>query len=85
MREDAAQQEYSLRELFNDLRYVSRYGIAWRAMPNVMKKSTAIKATNDPGLSFNLPDRPGSDHSPERGPSRNSLLLSNPGIPVAVC
>ena len=34
MREDAAQREHSLRELFNGLRYVVRYGIAWRAMPN---------------------------------------------------
>ena len=28
------QQEYALRELFNALRYVIRYGIAWRAMPD---------------------------------------------------
>lgn len=34
MREDAVQREHSLRELFNGLRYVVRYGIAWRAMPN---------------------------------------------------
>jgi transposase len=34
MREDAPQREYPLRELFNALRYVVRYGIAWRAMPN---------------------------------------------------
>ncbi len=34
MREDAMQREHSLRELFNGLRYVVRYGIAWRAMPN---------------------------------------------------
>ena len=34
MREDATQREHSLRELFNGLRYVVRYGIAWRAMPN---------------------------------------------------
>src|ERR1700749_1139359 len=31
MREDASQREHSLRELFNGLRYVIRYGIAWRA------------------------------------------------------
>lgn len=30
MREDAMQREHSLRELFNGLRYVVRYGIAWR-------------------------------------------------------
>lgn len=34
MREDASQREHPLRELFNGLRYVIRYGIAWRAMPN---------------------------------------------------
>jgi transposase len=33
MREDASQREHPLRELFNGLRYVIRYGIAWRAMP----------------------------------------------------
>ena len=34
MKEDAPQRAYPLRELFNALRYVIRYGIAWRAMPN---------------------------------------------------
>jgi transposase len=34
MREDASQREHSLRELFNGLRYVIRYGIAWRARPH---------------------------------------------------
>jgi transposase len=34
MREDASQRDHPLRELFNGLRYVIRYGIAWRAMPN---------------------------------------------------
>ena len=37
MREDAMQREHSLRELFNGLRYVVRYGIAWRAMPNDLR------------------------------------------------
>ncbi len=32
--ESAPQRQHSLRELFNGLRYVLRYGIAWRAMPN---------------------------------------------------
>ena len=32
--ETAPQRQHSLRELFNGLRYVIRYGIAWRAMPN---------------------------------------------------
>jgi transposase len=34
MKEDAPQHEYPLRELFNALRYLVRYGIASRAMPN---------------------------------------------------
>src|SRR5271155_5136927 len=34
MTETAPQRDHSLRELFNALRYVIRYGIAWRAMPN---------------------------------------------------
>ena len=34
MTESAPQRQHSLRELFNGLRYVIRYGIAWRAMPN---------------------------------------------------
>src|SRR5271167_638207 len=34
MTEAAPQREHSLRELFNALRYVIRYGIVWRAMPN---------------------------------------------------
>jgi transposase len=34
MNEDAPQREHPLRELFNGLRYLIRYGIAWRAMPN---------------------------------------------------
>jgi transposase len=34
LREDAPQRTYSLREVFNGLRYLVRYGVAWRAMPN---------------------------------------------------
>ena len=32
--EDAGQREHPLREVFNGLRYLVRYGVAWRAMPN---------------------------------------------------
>jgi transposase len=32
--EDARQREHPLREAFNALRYVVRYGVAWRAMPH---------------------------------------------------
>ena len=42
MREDAAQREHLLRELFNGLRYVIRYGIAWRAMPNDLPPWSAV-------------------------------------------
>ena len=34
MREDAAQREHPLREVFNGLRYAVRAGEAWRMMPN---------------------------------------------------
>lgn len=34
MTEAAPQRDHSMRELFNALRYVIRYGIAWRVMPN---------------------------------------------------
>src|SRR4028119_1258283 len=33
LREDAAQREHPLREAFTGLRYLVRYGVAWRAMP----------------------------------------------------
>lgn len=42
MAEDAPQREYPLRELFNGLRYVVRYGIAWRAMPNDLPPWLAV-------------------------------------------
>ena len=42
MREDASQREHSLRELFNGLRYVIRYGIAWRATPNDLPPWAAV-------------------------------------------
>jgi transposase len=42
MREDAAQRRHSLRELFNGRRYLSRYGIAWRAMPNDLPPWAAV-------------------------------------------
>ena len=32
--ESAEQRHHPLREVFNGLRYLVRYGIAWRAMPN---------------------------------------------------
>ena len=32
--ETAGQREHSLREVFNGLRYLVRYGVAWRALPN---------------------------------------------------
>src|SRR5260370_16497267 len=34
MREDAPQRDYSLREVFNGLRYFVRSGEAWRMMPH---------------------------------------------------
>lgn len=34
MKEDAEQRHHDLGELFDGLRYVIRYGITWRTMPN---------------------------------------------------
>jgi transposase len=34
MNEDAPQRRYSLREVFNGLRYIARTGMQWRFMPN---------------------------------------------------
>jgi len=42
MREDAEQRRRDLRELFNGLRYVIRYGIAWCAMPNDLPLWSAV-------------------------------------------
>lgn len=42
MREEATQRDYPLRELFNGLRYVVRYGIAWRAMQNDLPAWSAV-------------------------------------------
>ncbi len=40
--ESAPQRQHSLRELFNGLRNVLRYGIAWRAMPNDLPPWSAV-------------------------------------------
>ncbi|HQT79505.1 MAG TPA: IS5 family transposase [Rhodopila sp.] len=42
MTEEAPQRDYPLRELFNGLRYVVRYGIAWRAMPYDLPPWSAV-------------------------------------------
>ena len=42
MAESAPQRQHALRELFNGLRYVIRYGIAWRAIPNVSPPWLAV-------------------------------------------
>ena len=34
MREDAAQRDYPLRDLFDGLRYVVKSGCPWRMLPN---------------------------------------------------
>ncbi|WP_264045759.1 IS5 family transposase [Methylobacterium flocculans] len=40
--EAAGQREHSLREVFNGLRYVVRYGVAWRAMPHDLPSWHAV-------------------------------------------
>ncbi len=42
MKENAPQRAYPPRELFNALRYVIRYGIAWGAMPNDLPPRHAV-------------------------------------------
>jgi transposase len=42
MKEGAPQREHPRRELFNALRYVIRYGVAWRAMPNDFRPWHAV-------------------------------------------
>jgi transposase len=42
MKEDAEQREHDLREVFNALRYLVRYGCAWRALPNDMPPWAAV-------------------------------------------
>jgi hypothetical protein len=42
MREDAPQRRHALQASFNDLCYVMRYGIAWRAVPNDLPPWSAV-------------------------------------------
>ena len=42
MREDAPQREYSLRDLFNALRYVVKTGCQWRFLPHDLPPWTAV-------------------------------------------
>lgn len=42
LREDARQRTHSLREVFNGLRYLVRYGVAWRALPNDLPPWPAV-------------------------------------------
>lgn len=42
MRKDASQREYSVREVFNGVRYVARAGGAWRMMPNDLPPWPAV-------------------------------------------
>uniref|UniRef100_UPI000A5AAD42 hypothetical protein n=1 Tax=Komagataeibacter europaeus TaxID=33995 RepID=UPI000A5AAD42 len=43
MREDAKQRHHALRALFNGLRDVIRYGIAWRARPNDLPPWSVVR------------------------------------------
>lgn len=42
MREDAPQRDYSLREVFNGVRYIVRSGASWRMMPNDLPPWEAV-------------------------------------------
>src|SRR6185295_18698535 len=42
MREDAPQREYSMRDLFNAMRYVVKTGCQWRYLPNDLPPWSAV-------------------------------------------
>ncbi len=42
MKENAPQREHSLRDVFNALKYLVRYGCAWRALPNDLPPWQAV-------------------------------------------
>jgi len=42
MREDAPQREYSMRDLFNAMRYVVKTGCQWRYLPHDLPPWTAV-------------------------------------------
>ena len=44
LRESAKQRHHPLREVFNGLRRLVRYGVAWRAMPNDLPPWHAVYA-----------------------------------------
>lgn len=56
MAESAPQRQHALRELFNGLRYVIRYGIAWRAMPNDLPPWFAVYQQSQRWLSAGVFD-----------------------------
>jgi len=53
MKEEAPQREYSLREVFNGLRWIVRAGAPWRFMPNDLPPS-GIRCTNNRNVGFGL-------------------------------
>ena len=48
--ENAGQREHPLREVFNGLRCLVRYGVAWRAMPNDLPPWRAVYGQAQPWL-----------------------------------
>ncbi len=70
LREDAAQRDYTLREASNGLRYVVRYGIAWRAMPHDLPPGTRCMTRRNAGCGGLLRGpgaRPARRAAPGRG------------------
>lgn len=61
MKEDAPQREYAMRELLNALRYVVRYGIAWRAMANDFSPGHAVRQQAHRWLVVGCFDAPAQD------------------------
>ncbi len=61
MGEDAPQRTYPLHELFNVLRYVIRYGIAWRAMPHDLPAWSAVYRQSQRWLTSGCFEAPAQD------------------------
>lgn len=49
MSEAAPQREYSLREVFNAVRWIERSGAAWRMMPNDLPPWHVVARVDHPG------------------------------------
>ena len=70
MKEAAPQRDYPIRELFNALRYVIRYGIAWRVKPRLKLFRFIRKLTS---VNFYIAVEVRNDDMPEAFRASNAL------------